>query len=82
MSLNPEELQEKEELQERPADELTDFIDILNCVVYYYASSIGGEDTDSSESWKSKAGMIKKAVPEDVDDLIKLAFIKQLKRFS
>ncbi len=60
------------------SSELLDFIDLVNCIVFYYTSAAETDDIDPADAWKQKAGLIKKAIPEEVDDLVKRAFMKKL----
>jgi len=62
--------------------EVTDFIDIISVIVYYYNASAKPTDPDSSEAWKKDLkGSGDDIVPSDVDAAVKKAFINQLKKY-
>ncbi len=63
---------------EGQSPELLDFIDLVNCIVFYYTSAAETDDIDPADHWKLKANLAKKAIPEEVDDLVKQAFMKKL----
>ncbi len=59
---------------------ITDFVDLVNCVTGYYKGDCSDE-TLSGDKWKKKAGL-EDVIPKNIDNLIKRAFIAQLKKFT
>ncbi len=59
---------------------ITDFVDLVNCVTGYYKGG-SSDETLSGDEWKKKAGL-EDVIPKNIDNLIKRAFIAQLKKFT
>lgn len=82
---NMEETKEKNgaSLGEIKDTEIFSFGYLVGVILDYYCSS--SEPEDSSEAWKKGTNLEEKnnnsSIPEEVDDLIKKAFKKQLKKF-
>ena len=81
---NREETKEKSgaPLEEVKDTEIFSFGYLVGVILDYYCSS--SEPDDSSESWKKGTTLEEKnngSIPDEVDDLIKKAFKKQLKKF-
>lgn len=72
---------EKEKAKDKEREEFS-FIQLMDCITYYYAATMNHTDTDPSEEWKKRAGInTSRVVPEDLNELIKKAFIIQIKKF-
>lgn len=83
-------MENKEETKEKSGSSLDEIKDtevfsfgyLVSVILDYYCSS--SEPEDSSESWKKGTNFEEKGnslIPSEVDDLIKKAFKKQLKKF-
>lgn len=78
-----EEIQEIHEIEEDKNDDLLNFIDLVNCIVFYYTSSAESDgNIDPADKWKEDAGLVKKSIPSEVDNLVKEAFLKKLKKHA
>lgn len=67
---------------EKPQESGTDifeFSELINCILDYY--SFGNND-ELSETWKRGTDYENKVIPPEIDELVKSAFIKNLKKFT
>lgn len=60
-------------------DSITDFVELVACIVDYYGHE--NKKTDSEEAWKKGSKYEHKNIPEEIDNLVENAFKTQLKKF-
>lgn len=59
-----------------------EFCELVESIATYYKVASGLEDLDPADAWKKLSGVQSKIIPEDVDQMVKKAFLKQLKKYS
>jgi hypothetical protein len=76
--LNPEPGVDKKVEESQKKAEL-DFVEVINLIIkYYHPNNELGCFMDSSESWKRDDS---RKIPEDLDHIVKKAFIRELRKF-
>ncbi|WP_028980162.1 hypothetical protein [Sporocytophaga myxococcoides] len=60
-----------------------EFCELIESISNYYKVASSIEDADPADAWKKLSGIQNnKVIPEDIDQMIKKAFVRQLKKYS
>lgn len=66
--------------QQFTENKITDFVELVACIMDYYGNE--GKRLDPEDKWKENSPEYNQpTVPENIDELVEKAFVKQLKRF-
>jgi hypothetical protein len=58
------------------------FINIIFCIQRYYMGYSEFDEWESGEEWKKKSGILQHPIPDDLNEVVKECFIKQLEKFG
>jgi len=77
-----QETAESENTESPISKELNDFSFLISTITEYYQAKSGMKgEFDEGDEWKKGTTYEPMQIPEEVDDAVKMAFLKQLKNF-